>query len=124
MLTLKITLTFVNKLPLSGEIFHVLCCAHILNILVQFLELFIDVMNIISGSSYATANVFLPKLWRIKVLLKNTIQSSDESMKAMTIKMQQKFDKYWGDSNLVMAFAVVLDLRTKMRVIEVSFSDL
>ncbi|CAN1750162.1 Zinc finger BED domain-containing protein DAYSLEEPER [Linum perenne] len=42
----------------------------------------------------------------------------------MAIKMQQKFDKYWGDSNLVLAFAVVLDPRNKMRVIEVVFPDL
>ncbi|CAN1121456.1 Zinc finger BED domain-containing protein RICESLEEPER 4 [Linum perenne] len=91
---------------------------------VNDVENFSDVTNIISGSSYTTANVFLPELWRIKVLLKNTIQSADESMKAMAIKMQQKFDKYWGDSNLVMAFAVVLDPRNKMRVIEVAFPDL
>ncbi|CAN1170141.1 Zinc finger BED domain-containing protein RICESLEEPER 2 [Linum perenne] len=90
----------------------------------QFLKLFSDVTNIISGISYTTANVFLLELWRIKVLLKNTIQSGDESMKALAIKMQQKFDKYWGDNNLVLTFVVVLDLRNNMRVIEVAFPDL
>ncbi|CAN1812881.1 Zinc finger BED domain-containing protein RICESLEEPER 2 [Linum perenne] len=63
----------------------------------QFLEVFSDVTNIISGSSYTTANVFLPELWRIKVLLKNTMQAGDECMKSMAEKMQEKFDKYWGE---------------------------
>ncbi|CAN1132509.1 Zinc finger BED domain-containing protein DAYSLEEPER [Linum perenne] len=45
-------------------------------------------------------------------------------MKVMTTKMQQKFDKYWRDNNLVMTFSVVLDPRKKMRmIIEVAFPD-
>ncbi|KAH6756448.1 hypothetical protein C2S53_002449 [Perilla frutescens var. hirtella] len=35
--------------------------------------------------------------------------------------MKKKFDKYWGECNLLMSIAAILDPRCKMRVIEFSF---
>ena len=35
----------------------------------------------------------------------------------MAKKMQRKFDKYWGDCNLLISIAVVLDPRNKMTLI-------
>jgi len=32
--------------------------------------------------------------------------------------MKEKFDKYWGECNLLMAVASVMDLRVKMGVVE------
>ncbi|KAG6537418.1 hypothetical protein ZIOFF_002512 [Zingiber officinale] len=42
-------------------------------------------------------------------------------MKAMPIKMKTKFDKYWGQCNLVISIAAILDPRNKMKLIEFAF---
>ncbi|XP_073041938.1 zinc finger BED domain-containing protein RICESLEEPER 3-like [Primulina eburnea] len=42
----------------------------------------------------------------------------------MVQKMKAKFDKYWGECNLLMAVGCVLDPRCKMRALEFSFPKL
>ena len=42
-------------------------------------------------------------------------------MQSMAKKMKDKFDKYWGDCNLLIAMAAVLDPRNKMELIQWSF---
>ncbi|CAN0857914.1 Zinc finger BED domain-containing protein RICESLEEPER 1 [Linum grandiflorum] len=90
----------------------------------EFLEMFSYVTTLISGSSYPTVNLLLPELWGIKLLLKDTLESEDGRMKAMAAKMLEKFDKYWGSCNLVIAIAAILDPRNKFKFVEVSFKDL
>ncbi|OMP08079.1 hypothetical protein COLO4_06793 [Corchorus olitorius] len=77
----------------------------------SFLTLFNEVTNIISGSDYPTSNLFLPELWIIKELIYDKCLSEMAWMKDMAEKMQLKFDKYWGECNLLISIAVVLDPR-------------
>ena len=42
-------------------------------------------------------------------------------MHSMVMKMKDKFDKYWGDCNLLISMAAVLDPRNKMQLIEWCF---
>ncbi|KAG6481074.1 hypothetical protein ZIOFF_057666 [Zingiber officinale] len=42
----------------------------------------------------------------------------------MVQKMKEKFDKYWGECNLLMAVGSVLDPRCKMRLLEFTFPKL
>jgi hypothetical protein len=79
------------------------------------------VTNIVSGSDYPTSNLFLSEVWGMKEVLHKKSMDKNEYMRSMTAKMLEKFDKYWGEYNLLMSIAAVLDPRYKMKLINFSF---
>nr|KAJ0212044.1 hypothetical protein LSAT_V11C400164530 [Lactuca sativa] len=89
----------------------------------EILEVFDSATNIISGSEYPTSNLFLNEIFRVKVLLDKKFEDSneDEFVHDMVKCMKLKFDKYWGDCNLMMSIGAILDPKCKMRVIEFCF---
>ena len=66
------------------------------------------------GLEYPTSNLFLPQLVHIKKLLDEKYMAENGFMHSMVKKMKVKFDKYWGDCNLLISAATVLDPRYKM----------
>ncbi|KAG5540966.1 hypothetical protein RHGRI_021004 [Rhododendron griersonianum] len=90
----------------------------------EFLSVFNDVTNIISGTVYPTSNLFLIEVWRMKEVIDKNSDSEKEYMKAMALKMKIKFDKYWGECNLLMALGAVLDPRYKMKLIDCCFPEI
>ncbi|WOL14226.1 zinc finger BED domain-containing protein RICESLEEPER 2-like [Canna indica] len=92
--------------------------------IMEFLEVFNEATNVFSGYEYPTANLFLPEVWKIKQLLELTIVDDCEYMKAMAFKMKDKFDKYWGECNLLMIIASILDPRYKMQLVIFCFSKI
>jgi hypothetical protein len=87
----------------------------------QVLAIFNDVTNIVSGSDYPTSNLFLPAVWRMKEIMDVKVGDRNEYMRLMAARMSDKFDKYWGDTNMLMALAAVLDPRYKMKLISFCF---
>jgi len=43
-----------------------------------------------------------------------SVQDGDEVIRNMTKKMMVKFDKYWDEYNIVLAFRIILDPRMKL----------
>nr|XP_027096077.1 zinc finger BED domain-containing protein RICESLEEPER 1-like [Coffea arabica] len=82
----------------------------------SILGVFWNATHIISGSDYPTANLYLNEVCRIKTLLDSRANDEDSFIQAMVWKMKMKFDKYWGECNLMMSIAAILDPRLKMRV--------
>jgi len=75
------------------------------------------VTNIISGSDYPTVNLFLTEVWRVKDILAKKSRDENDFIKAMVMKMNIKFEKYWGKCNLLMAIAAVLNPKFKMKLV-------
>ncbi|CAL5372511.1 unnamed protein product [Camellia sinensis] len=90
----------------------------------QFLTIFNEVTNIISGSEYPTSNLFLAEVWRIKETLNERSVDDNDYIKAMALKMKKKIDKYWGECNLLMAIAAVLDPRFKLILVQFCFPEI
>ncbi|XP_074283838.1 zinc finger BED domain-containing protein RICESLEEPER 2-like [Silene latifolia] len=89
--------------------------------LIEILAVFNDTTNIISGFEYPTSNLFLAEIYRIKVLLDKNFKSSDAFVKGLVENMKERFDKYWGECNFLMAIGSVLDPRLKMKAVEITF---
>ncbi|XP_031260897.1 zinc finger BED domain-containing protein RICESLEEPER 2-like [Pistacia vera] len=87
----------------------------------EILKVFNVTTNIISGSKYPTSNRFLAELCKVKVLLDKHVEDENEFVRTIVRKMKGKFDKYWGDCNLLIAIVAVLDPMCKMRVLDYAF---
>lgn len=89
--------------------------------LFRFLKVFFDVTNVFSGTNYPTANVYFPNVLKIRLLLKEELENSDNFMHKMAARMNEKFAKYWTNFSIIMAVAVVLDPRFKYEFVEWAF---
>ncbi|XP_022774101.1 zinc finger BED domain-containing protein RICESLEEPER 2-like [Durio zibethinus] len=87
----------------------------------EILKVFNSATKIISENNYPTSNLFLNEVYCVKVLLDKRMNDENEFVQAMVRKMKSKFDKYWGECNLLMSIAAILDPRCKMRVTEFCF---
>ncbi|XP_047320425.1 zinc finger BED domain-containing protein RICESLEEPER 2-like [Impatiens glandulifera] len=90
----------------------------------SLLEAFWTATHIISGSEYPTSNLFLQEVQKIKSALDTYAQHDDLFLKELASKMKNKFDKYWGECNLLMAIAAVFDPTKKMLEVEFCFPKL
>jgi hypothetical protein len=57
----------------------------------QVLLVFNDVTNVVSGSDYSTANLYLPEVWRMKEVLINKCEDRNEYMRSMASKIMVNY---------------------------------
>ena len=61
-----------------------------------FLGHFYNITVRVSSSLHVTSNNFLFEVGNMHILVQNWMSSKDPLQKAMTVRMKEKFDKYWG----------------------------
>ena len=71
-----------------------------------------------------TSNIFFHEAWKLQLELQNASGHQDQIFSSIAKDMHERFDKYWKDCNLVLAVAVVMDPRFKMKLVEFSYSKI
>ncbi|KAJ4951059.1 hypothetical protein NE237_027891 [Protea cynaroides] len=92
--------------------------------LCTYLKLLYDAASILTATTYPTSNMFFHEVWKIYLELSHAVVIQDPFISNLARPMQEKFDKYWKDCNLVLAVAVVMDPRFKMKLVEFSFTKI
>ncbi|KAL8493455.1 hypothetical protein ACS0TY_024606 [Phlomoides rotata] len=85
------------------------------------LKVFNSVTELFSGTEYPTANLYFPKICEIKMSLKEWLCYVKSIIERMTMRMLDKFEKYWFQINGIMGVATVLDPRYKLRLLHFYF---
>jgi len=77
--------------------------------------------NVISGTKYPTANLYLHEMLKVKLTLDQQTFEEESEMRTMLKYMKTKFDKYWKVSWLDLCIPVVLDPQFKLNYLEFRF---
>ncbi|WCJ39159.1 Zinc finger BED domain-containing protein RICESLEEPER 1 [Euphorbia peplus] len=93
-------------------------------ILCTFLKLFYDAASILTGPMYPPSNAFYHEVSKIQLELTHAAMSQDPFVSNLAGPLKEKFDQYWRDCFLVLAIAMVMDPRFKMKLVEFSFSKI
>ncbi len=86
--------------------------------LCKCLKKFNDVTELLSGTSYPTANMFYSNFCDIRSIIHEWCNSPDDTIRNMAHSMSTKFEKYWKKSNVALAVASFLDPRIKKKAVE------
>ncbi|KAL0724593.1 hypothetical protein Bca4012_039192 [Brassica carinata] len=84
--------------------------------LVPFLQSFYETTVKISGSLYITSNVYMKEIFGLSLLIMKMGMDGTNSIREMSSKMREKYDKYWGNfdnMNMIIFVATTLDPRYK-----------
>ncbi|GJR77891.1 zinc finger BED domain-containing protein RICESLEEPER 2-like protein [Tanacetum coccineum] len=90
----------------------------------KFLKPFYDITKLFSGNSYPTSNLYFLKVYKIQSNIEQAIHNSDPVISKMGKEMKTKFEKYWDEYCKVLSFAIIMDPRYKVKIIEYCLSKL
>nr|GEV02804.1 hypothetical protein [Tanacetum cinerariifolium] len=75
-------------------------------------------------TSYPTSYLYFHNVWKIQLHIQEATNSWDPVISGMAKKMKTKFEKYWDTYSMILSFAVILDPRYKMKIVEYYFDKL
>ncbi|XP_026412885.1 zinc finger BED domain-containing protein RICESLEEPER 2-like [Papaver somniferum] len=95
-----------------------------IEVVTNFLKTFYDLTTLFSGSKYPTSNLYFEGVCQVQVLLKKESTNEIEFIRDMVKEMQQKFNSYWENLSPILAMALVLDPRLKLKYLNFAYSKL
>lgn len=94
---------------------------HKVETLCKYLKGLYDAAIVFMGAC-PTANLYFHEAWKIKVELAQAAMVEDT--RTIVGKMYERYEQYWKDCSLILAIAVIMDPRFKMKLVEYSFSKI
>ncbi|OMO60971.1 hypothetical protein CCACVL1_23785 [Corchorus capsularis] len=91
---------------------------HKIEYICNFLKPFYDITTLFLGVDYPTANLYFENVCKVRSNLLKEIESPDSCLREVAKAMKEKFDKYWNEHCVVLAFAVILDPRFKLKFVK------
>ncbi|XP_037445775.1 zinc finger BED domain-containing protein RICESLEEPER 2-like [Triticum urartu] len=88
------------------------------------LKLLYDSAHSVMAVANPTSDIFFHEAWKLQLELANAAAHEDPVVGSIARDVHESFDKYWKDCNLVLAVAVVMDPRFKMKLVEFSYSKI
>ncbi|CAK8563449.1 unnamed protein product [Lathyrus sativus] len=93
--------------------------------LCSYLKPLYEAANILTTTTHPTPITFFHEVWKLQLDLARAVMNEEDPFLSKLIKpMQEKIDRYWRDCSLVLAIAVVMDPRFKMKLVEFSFTKI
>lgn len=92
--------------------------------LTTYLKLLFDTASLLTTTVIPTTDTFFHETWKIQLELARAASSEDSIISSITRPLQANFDKYWKSCCLILAIAVVMDPRFKMKLVEFSFNKI
>ncbi|KAL3532299.1 hypothetical protein ACH5RR_005820 [Cinchona calisaya] len=92
--------------------------------LCTYLKPLFETANLLTSPTVPTTNTFFHEAWKIQLELARAAASEDPFISSLTKSMQENFDKYWKSCCFILAIAVVVDPRFKMKLVEFSFTKI
>ncbi|OMO50694.1 putative Zinc finger, BED-type [Corchorus olitorius] len=101
----------MEELPTEEEL-------HKIEYIFNFLKPFYDITTLFSGVDYPTTNLYFENVCKGRGNLLKEIENPDSCLREVAKAMKEKFDKYWNEHCVVLAFAVILDPRFKLKFVK------
>ncbi|RDX86835.1 Zinc finger BED domain-containing protein DAYSLEEPER, partial [Mucuna pruriens] len=92
--------------------------------LCSYLKPLFDAANILTTTTHPTAITFFHEVWKLQLDAARAVMNEDPFISNLNKIMREKIDKYWRECSLVLALAVVMDPRFKMKLVEFSFTKI
>ena len=90
----------------------------------KFLLPFYDITNLIYATSYPTSNLYFLQVLENSVFVDGNVKDEDVLIKNMAKLMIVKFEKYWDEYSVVLAFGAILDPRMKLETLRFCFEKI
>lgn len=95
-----------------------------IEVLCAYMKLLLDAAAILTSETYPTANAFFHEACKIQMELTHGVLSEDPFICNFVRLLCEKFDQYWRSCCVVLAMAVAMDPRFKLKLVEFSFTKI